>query len=445
MRMVCFALMLSATAAHCQSGGIITQDGISISSGALVDSFDSSDPNHSIWQSNAVYRANYFSPGIHYGIWSNTLSFVSNSYPSRTANVAVFTDSNVLSLVGTIEVAGYVETGPNGAESIGAQASVGDLAWCFGANGSGGTTGLQPGHWIQNANRNFSSYPLPAFQNTWQSNNWLPIPTPTNVINIGGIWWYTNNAWTVVGGTLYTNYGSGYTIGGVTYSQVITNRLENTNYVYYSMGQLAQNLFVDAQYVVLYLTNGWNYGNQVFTLNTNADITVYSTGNIKAVANSVVNNLGNYTHAFSLYDVAGYPIAVELGGNAMAVGDYFVPSSTFKLDGGGGNGDFVGSIFCYSFSDIHHVNVHFDESLTNLQPITVQPSNLQPTLYGYLFSSKNWFICHLVGVTGLDYTIEASTNLVDWVPVCTNTSPFVFTETNPGLYPQRFYRSVNVP
>jgi len=51
----------------------------------------------------------------------------------------------------------------------------------------------------------------------------------------------------------------------------------------------------------------------------------------------------------------------------------------------------------------------------------------------------------VVGVPGLKYVIQASTNLVNWVPVQTNTSPFTFVDTNAGKYRQRFYRSVSAP
>ncbi|HUE36768.1 MAG TPA: hypothetical protein VMO20_05210, partial [Candidatus Acidoferrum sp.] len=262
MRMACFALMLSAMMARCQTyGGIFAQDGVTFNGHVIIDSFDSSDPDHSIWQSNSLYRANYFNPGTAYGIWSNSLSYVSNSFPSRTADVTVFAASNVVNLSGRATIAGYIATGPSGTETLGANASVGDLAWCFGANGSGsGQLGLEPGHWITNANVNFQSYPLPSPVNPvngWM--NWSNVPTLGNgsMIKIGGIWWYTNGVWTNIGGIRYTNTGSGFTIDGTTYSMVITNRLQNTNYVYYSMNQLKnQNLFVDAQYVVLYLTNG---------------------------------------------------------------------------------------------------------------------------------------------------------------------------------------------
>jgi hypothetical protein len=41
--------------------------------------------------------------------------------------------------------------------------------------------------------------------------------------------------------------------------------------------------------------------------------------------------------------------------------------------------------------------------------------------------------------------IQASTNLVDWVPVCTNTPPYTYTDVNAWQFSQRFYRPVPAP
>lgn len=178
------------------------------------------------------------------------------------------------------------------------------------------------------------------------------------------MWIYTNFTWSCVGGRLYTNTGSCYSIGGVTYPLVITNRLQNTNWVYYSANQLNQNLFVDAQYIVLYLTNGWSYsGQDTFTLNTNADIQVWTTGDITTSGQAVINNFGNYTHAFSVYDVAGHPIFVTLSGKGAATGYHYLPSSNLAFSGGGSSGDFIGSVVCYNINDRGHMNIHFDQPL----------------------------------------------------------------------------------
>lgn len=363
-------------------GGVVAQDGVTTSGNVTYDSWDSSDPNHSIWQSNAVYRCNYFNPtGTLYGTWSNSLSYVSNSYPSRTANVYVFTDTNIVDMSGNATIAGYLQTGPGAGYSMSGNSTVGDLAWCFGANGTGGgSSGIESGHYQADANMNFHSYALPAPvdpTNGWM--NWSNIPSPPKsaVINIGGMWSYTNSAWVLIGGANYTNSGSGFNIGGNTYSIVITNRPENTNWVYYSMDQLNQNLFVDAQYVVLYLTNGWSFsGQNVFTLNTNADIKIVTTGDISASGKSVINNMGNYTHAFSVYDVAGHPVSVSLTGNSAASGSYYLPGSTLNFSGGGNSGDFVGAVVCYKISDSGGMNIHFDQSLGN---VSTPPDQFSPS------------------------------------------------------------------
>jgi hypothetical protein len=52
---------------------------------------------------------------------------------------------------------------------------------------------------------------------------------------------------------------------------------------------------------------------------------------------------------------------------------------------------------------------------------------------------------NLTGVPGFAYTVEASTNLSDWLPLSTNVSPFTFTDADATNFPARFYRSVYVP
>jgi len=56
-------------------------------------------------------------------------------------------------------------------------------------------------------------------------------------------------------------------------------------------------------------------------------------------------------------------------------------------------------------------------------------------------STNGQFQFDISGVTGLNYSVQASTNLVDWVPLGTNVSPFTFLDTNAAHFPQRFYRS----
>ena len=45
------------------------------------------------------------------------------------------------------------------------------------------------------------------------------------------------------------------------------------------------------------------------------------------------------------------------------------------------------------------------------------------------------------GNSGSNYVVQASSDLINWVPVTTNTAPFVFTDTNTAAFCKRFYRT----
>jgi Fibronectin type III domain len=49
------------------------------------------------------------------------------------------------------------------------------------------------------------------------------------------------------------------------------------------------------------------------------------------------------------------------------------------------------------------------------------------------------------GISGYQYVVQSSTDLVNWVPVQTNTAPFTFTDTNAVATPQCFYRTYYLP
>jgi hypothetical protein len=64
--------------------------------------------------------------------------------------------------------------------------------------------------------------------------------------------------------------------------------------------------------------------------------------------------------------------------------------------------------------------------------ITLTPGNLGST--GFSVSAT--------GTGAISLVIEVSTNLVDWLPVQTNLSPFTFVDTNAPTSPYRFYRAI---
>jgi len=74
-----------------------------------------------------------------------------------------------------------------------------------------------------------------------------------------------------------------------------------------------------------------------------------------------------------------------------------------------------------------------------------------PQLSGLVLNNTNGTFQLTVtnGQSGQEYIVQASTNLINWVPVYTNpppfVSPFTFTDSNVLNYPDRFYRVVTGP
>jgi hypothetical protein len=52
------------------------------------------------------------------------------------------------------------------------------------------------------------------------------------------------------------------------------------------------------------------------------------------------------------------------------------------------------------------------------------------------------FSFNVAGAAGQWYVVQASTNLMAWIPVVTNMAPFTYTDTNTAAYHQRFFRAV---
>jgi len=59
--------------------------------------------------------------------------------------------------------------------------------------------------------------------------------------------------------------------------------------------------------------------------------------------------------------------------------------------------------------------------------------------------SAGQFQFNVTGVPDFTYAVQASTNLVNWTSLETNSSPFVSTDTNSISYPIRFYRVLFLP
>jgi len=77
--------------------------------------------------------------------------------------------------------------------------------------------------------------------------------------------------------------------------------------------------------------------------------------------------------------------------------------------------------------------------------VTVSGEPISPTLSSARYSTNALFQFNISGTSGFSYIAQASTNLVDWVSLKTNVSPFTFTDANAVMLPNRFYRAVYLP
>ena len=74
----------------------------------------------------------------------------------------------------------------------------------------------------------------------------------------------------------------------------------------------------------------------------------------------------------------------------------------------------------------------------------VHTSHTPAAFLGSAVRSGSGFTFNINGVAGNTYVVQASTNLVNWVPLETNTAPFTFLDSQANQFKQRFYRSVSV-
>jgi hypothetical protein len=81
-----------------------------------------------------------------------------------------------------------------------------------------------------------------------------------------------------------------------------------------------------------------------------------------------------------------------------------------------------------------------NSNTVNLAVPPAESATLGSTAYG---NGRYAFV--VSGASGYKYMVQASTDLVNWVSIQTNTAPFTFVDTNAGQFSQRFYRSVSNP
>lgn len=83
-----------------------------------------------------------------------------------------------------------------------------------------------------------------------------------------------------------------------------------------------------------------------------------------------------------------------------------------------------------------------NNNTTNANPLA--GTNPAASLVG-ASSVNGCFTFQVAGVAGDKYVVQATSDLVHWSPVQTNTAPFVFQDSSASSFRQRFYRAVQLP
>jgi hypothetical protein len=81
-----------------------------------------------------------------------------------------------------------------------------------------------------------------------------------------------------------------------------------------------------------------------------------------------------------------------------------------------------------------------NSSVAALIVVSTAAATLSPTA-----STKGHFSFTINGVSGYQYAVQTSSDMIHWTPVQTNTAPFSFVDSNASKFSHRFYRTVSLP
>lgn len=110
----------------------------------------------------------------------------------------------------------------------------------------------------------------------------------------------------------------------------------------------------------------------------------------------------------------------------------------------------LGGDFAYSVTHASPLNVgNYSLKLSSLLSGTVTSSSAAltvvntPVTVTSVKAGTDGFHLHLTGITGVNFVVSASTNLVNWIPVYTNTSltgSADYTDAAAANFPARYYK-----
>jgi hypothetical protein len=468
---LCFVFVLWPSFALPQGGysfAIAARGTIDMKGNNLAtDSFDSSATNYP-------------------GYWTNSI---------RRANGDVATDGTIL-VVANADVAGHVMTGPGGSVSIAVNGSVGDLAWV-----DSGTPGIQPGYLSEDINVNFKDVVIPgppqAIWNGAPGAGTAPVYayagttiTATNthsfghVITTSGNYTINDNGDIYVGSNCVVNLkvlssvgtfnpNMLYSAGRGTNAAKVTCYIDCTNAFIGTddrpqSGIAGNMIFLGTSNCTSFLYKGnGDFCGVIYAPSANFQLAGGGSGILdflgSVVAKSIQMNGHYHFHADESLFRSSSPIPFLFASpdenRSVLVGQNTTLSTSVL-----GWAPFA---YQWSFADsilpdatnssLSLTNIQLTDAglylvtITNVAGSVTSSVNLQvyssptPMMQTPTLSSNGQMQVSIAGVPGFHYAIESSTNLVDWIPLTTNVSPYSFIETNTGFFPQNYYRAVYVP
>ena len=280
-------------------GAILAKNGVTLSGGATVDSFNSQNTNYS---NNGLYD------------------------PSRhEANGSIMTDaSNVvmtplINMSGNAHVYGHVFTGPGDTISYSGNATVGDTNFAGPGIESGWSSGT--------ANILIPAAPI------MPTVSWLPMPPMAPVL----------------GTNTYTFAGLG--VGTTNYYQIPS-----------SFGNLSSHdkILISGPGVVALDVEG-NFqmsGQSSIVVGSNASLVAWFNGDPQLSGGGTINQSGNATN-ITFYGTANCT-SIQYSGGSSFIGTIYAPYADVNWSG---STAVSGSVVANSFTDSGGANIHYDEGL----------------------------------------------------------------------------------
>ena len=141
--------------------------------------------------------------------------------------------------------------------------------------------------------------------------------------------------------------------------------------------------------------------------------------------------------------LVGQPVTMSVAATGQATLKYYWKHNGTKITGSGSSLTLnsVSSTSAGTYSVMASNSVGTATSTASLTVVSTAAAKLSPAVQ----PTAGVFNFTVTGVTGYKYAVQATTDMINWTALQTNTAPFVFTDNNSSQFGRRFYRTVYVP